>query len=220
MTKPCYVFPHVPKCGGTSLRRHLELSGLNVLIDYDLWDTEPTTAEIAALRRTQDTSQYDIIFGHFPVERYVGPQFRYIALVRDPLERCMSSYLFHRDMRTDPVIGSDIFNRIGHWIARGELSFLEYLNVAPDMKRVYAHFLNYWPAERFDLIGATNNYGAFLEHLSALFGIRMENNIHERKQDHKISLTENERVRAMTLLNNEYIWFNSFVQHANCAASK
>lgn len=215
MSKLCYVFPHVPKCGGTSLKRHLETSGLNVLIDYDGWDTSAKTAEITALRQTQDVSQYDLIFGHFPIDRYVGPQFRYIALVRDPLERCISSYLFHRDMRKAPAVGTDFFNRIGHWIARGELSLPEYLNIAPNMKRTYAHFLSYWPAERFEIIGVTSDYGTFLERLSALIGAKLENNIHERKQNYDIDMTESDRIRAINLLADEYRWFNSFVTRAN-----
>lgn len=207
------VFPHVPKCGGTSLLEHLTSSGLKVHLDYDTWSglkAQERNRECEGL----DLSQHDIIFGHFPIERYDGPDFRYVALVRDPIERAISNYIFHRDMARSNPNGTDFYTRLGRWIDRGELSFIEYLNVGPDMKVIYQRFLAYWSRRRFTLIGTMENYDAFLHSLSDLIGVKIENTIHERKRKDDLVLTDQERTRARQLMLPEYKWYDEFVKRA------
>lgn len=209
----CYIFPHVPKCGGTSLLQHLQDSGLNLLLDYEAW-IGPKVIEKNKLCENIDFSVYDVIYGHFPIDRYESPNYGYIALVRDPIERCISNYIFHRDVSISQPGGEDFYSRLGTWIARGELSFIEYLNVAPDMKAVYSNFMKYWSRRRFDLVGTTENYGAFLDKLSELLGVQFENTIQERKRSTSITLTPAERIKARELLAIEYKWYDEFIKSA------
>jgi hypothetical protein len=213
MEKRPIVFPHVPKCGGTSLLTHLKESGLNVLYDYEAW-VGPASDKKNETSVGADFSGYDVIYGHFPITRYDGPDFRYVALVRDPVERAISNYIFHREMSRQFPDGKDFYTRLGKWIDRGELSFVEYLNVAPDMKVVYERFMGYWSPRRFSLIGTTENYDAFLKGLSDLTGVMFENTIRERKRQEDISLTREDRIKARMWLRLEYKWYDEFIKGA------
>jgi hypothetical protein len=192
---------------------HLKESGLNVLLDYEAW-VGPNSVKKNEDSVGADFSAYDVIYGHFPIGRYNGPDFRYVALVRDPIERAISNYIFHREMSRLYPDGKDFYTRLGRWIDRGELSFVEYLNVGPDMKVIYERFMEYWSPRRFSLIGTTDRYDRFLEGLSDLTGVRFENTIRERKREDDIELTREERIRARMLLRLEYKWYDEFIKWA------
>jgi hypothetical protein len=201
-----YVFPHVPKCGGTSMLRHLEKSGLRVHLDYSVW------LDPRQLADRDFAAEFDIIFGHFPITRYLGPGYRYIALARDPMERCLSSYKFHHRYGVENPQDNDLYSRMGRWIDRGELSFREYVRMGPDMRSVYKYFLDYWPRERFELIGTTHRFGAFLADLSRLLNIpEIKNDVHERQSAELVDISDVDRQRIQALLADEYNWFYSLI---------
>lgn len=181
------------------------------MLDYDAW-SGPAAIEKNKACEGKDFSSYDIIYGHFPIDRYEGPDYRYVALVRDPVERAISNYIFHRDMSRSNPSGKDFYTRIGKWIDQGDLSFIEYLNIAPGMKVVYERFMGYWSRRRFTLIGTTERYREFLDGLSVLTGVKFENNIRERKRKDDIELASAERTRARNLLRPEYKWYDEFVK--------
>jgi hypothetical protein len=135
-------------------------------------------------------------------------------LVRDPIERCISNYVFHRDQSAKYPGGKDFYSRVGKWIANGELSFIEYLAIEPDMKNVYLNIMKYWSRRRFSLIGTTENYGVFLEKFSDLLGVKFENTIWERKRENTVELTEAELKRARQVLVAEYKWYDEFIKSA------
>lgn len=202
-----YVFPHIPKAGGTSLLKHFEVAGLNVLTDYRHW-----TVKLDAEEAARDLSEYDVVIGHFPVDRYARPDRKNIALVRDPVERAFSAYVFHRDEHVRTGATAELYDRIGMWTARGELSFLEFINIAPGTQFVYQRLMRGWARERFALVGTTERYGEFLDGLSGLFGRKFENTIQERKRADDLVLTDEDRRRARNLLAAEYKWYNEFVR--------
>lgn len=202
----CYVFPHVPKCGGTSMLRHLEQSGLRVHFDYSEWVPKVAERDISA--------DFDVIYGHFPITRYIGPDYRYIALVRDPLERAISSYKFHHKFGVEHPRDRDLYSRIGRWIDRGELSVREYIRMAPDIRTVYKYFLGYWPREKFDLIGSTEDYDDFLSRLNDLLGVDFKNAIRERASDETVAIPEEDRQPIRALLAEEIWWTGHLTRNA------
>lgn len=213
MAHHCYVFPHVPKCGGTSLLKSFEESDLSLYVDYDAW-VGPNMFRRNNEAMKLDFSPFDIIFGHFPIIRYRGPQYRYIALVRDPVERALSNYSYiHFRWQSGKILPGP-YAAMAEGISKGTLSFLDYLRGDPQSDRVYRHFLGYWDPSRFALIGRTDQYDEFLSGLSELLGAKFINDKQERKSNSSHHISEAERHEARKLLATEYAWFDRFVRGA------
>lgn len=71
--------------------------------------------------------------------------------------------------------------------------------------------MNYWPKERFALIGQVERYREFLERFSELTGRDMTNTVQERQTSSKTQLSGEDRVAARRLLHREYEWYDRFV---------
>lgn len=204
-----YVFPHVPKCGGTSLLKNLQQTGLALFLDYDAIVGPPMHRRNAEFARL-DFSPFDVIYGHFPVNRYQGSKYQYVALVRDPIERSISSFHYVGSRASKPSV---YLGEMAKRIAAGEVSFLEYLRAAPHARRIYAHFLQYWPRDRFVLVGTTERYGEFLDRLSSLLRVPLSNDIKERMSGRTLELSGKELLEAREILAHEYHWYQAFTRH-------
>lgn len=208
MSKITYVFPHVPKCGGTSLLVQLRNSGLRLLEDYDSFQGYEM---IEMNHRQIDHRQYDLIFGHFPIDRYIGENVRYIALVRDPLDRAISNFVFHEKWGRLYPEDTTFYPEFGRRITKGEVDIIDYLSTAPDITIVYKTFLRYWGRHRFALIGDTSSYELFAKNLSQLLSIRIDSSVVERKAEWYPDLTAEQKRIAKILLHEEYFWYDRFV---------
>lgn len=210
------IFPHVPKSGGTSLKIQLEQSGLKTFMDYDWppglspWlrkNSDRRNAEFKLL----DFSNFDLVFGHFPIERYDSGDYRYVALVRDPYDRVISqlNYLFFRARKTPPL--PDV-RALAQLLESGELSPSEWVR-KHGPHAMYRQYLGYWPRERFALVGDTSGYGDFIEGLRELLGIQLDAGVRERQSqgtEFEISWYEEKRIRWF--LREEYKWYKEFTR--------
>jgi hypothetical protein len=192
--------------------RYLENSGLRVHFDYEAWNG-PRAPELDKECAARDFSaDFDVVYGHFPITRYQGRQYRYIALLRDPYARALSNYKFHRAEAIRYPEQTDLYTRIGKWIGRGELSFREYVAIAPDMKTVFRDFMKYWSPERFTLIGTQERYSAFLGTLSRLLGVAFSGDVWERRsEDIPVDVPPADADRVRCLLEAEYKWYNAMM---------
>lgn len=209
MEKPTFVFPHVPKCGGTSLLVQLRSSGIRLLEDYNAHQGYELIDQNSARVMLAD---YDLVFGHFPIDRYIGDNVRYIALVRDPLERAISNFVFHEKWGRLYPEDQSFYPSFGRKITKGEVNFIDYLKTAPDIRVVYKTFLRYWGRHRFCLVGNTGDYRTFAQSLSALLSINIDSNVKERESEWRPELTEHQVQVAKNLLHEEYYWYNKFIE--------
>jgi hypothetical protein len=97
---------HIPKTAGKSFRLRLEDAfGSRMLCDYSDWigletaEVRAQRAEQAALmhaRRDEILRDYDLIYGQFIADKYVGqfPTVAFTAFFRDPYQRAVSHYEF------------------------------------------------------------------------------------------------------------------------------
>jgi hypothetical protein len=210
------IFPHVPKAGGTSIKTQIEQSGLKTFMDYDappgsaLWPRmhcERRNAECRLL----DFGNFDIVFGHFPVERYDRPNYRYVALVRDPYSRIISqlNYLIARARkgpRADPQVG--VMARL---LESGELSPVEWVK-KNGLHSLYKQYLGYWDRKRFALVGDTSQYPEFVDQLNEMTGIQLDPGVRERQGAGALLEVSAEEEKAIRWwLRNEYEWYEAFI---------
>ncbi|WP_416461654.1 hypothetical protein [Rubrivivax gelatinosus] len=102
------LFPHLPKCAGTSIRAALE-SDTRYRADYHHHPTWQCEADLRAGREAQarliarlrDEASW-IVFGHFAPREYYGLDFDcQILVLREPLARVVSHYGYVRDVLPD-----------------------------------------------------------------------------------------------------------------------
>lgn len=93
MTRPPIIFLHLPKASGTTFRYIIdrEYGAANVLnIPVYGVPVEEFLDRLGPAR----LAEYNAVVGHVPfgIARYFGPAFRYVTIVRDPVERAISRY--------------------------------------------------------------------------------------------------------------------------------
>ncbi|MEM6469033.1 MAG: hypothetical protein AAF802_05640 [Planctomycetota bacterium] len=140
------VFPHIPKCAGSSVQKQLKARN-DVFLDYSnnpLCMHEPDrvtgASEQQALLERLTTMDSWIAFGHFACSAYNQlPYDRLIILLRSPLERAVSHFFFIKNTLVD-----DDQHRLGYPevgpIKDGQMSIDQYL----ELDHVRSYYSKYY----------------------------------------------------------------------------
>ena len=107
--RPRLVFTHVPKCGGTAvddaLRRHYpkhhraEIAALATRNAAEESGRDLRELRTDVLRYHLHHPSYAYLAGHVPIDRSTleaHPNWAFVTLLRDPVERWISNYLYNR----------------------------------------------------------------------------------------------------------------------------
>lgn len=154
---PVYIFPHIPKCAGTTLCYHVENSCrpesvLNLYWRKKLlcaagdWvgstTREDLDQQLAVLNEAR-ASQIKVIYGHmvyFGIHKFFTQEPRYIALLRHPVDRAISLYnslVFQLERgRAIPNGLEEILVRDGKFV-----DFSEYFQRLPNKDDMLRHLM-------------------------------------------------------------------------------
>jgi hypothetical protein len=166
---------HIPKTAGKSLRLRLAAAfGRRMLCDYGDWiglDTPEARAQRAAqaelLRARLDAVRrdYDIVYGQFIADKYVGlfESAAFTAFVRDPYQQAVSHYQFllrHPELKHP-------------WVRKfHELrpSLPEVIAATPNFQSI---FLGSLELKELAMVGLTEQYDRSVALFESVFGLKL-----------------------------------------------
>lgn len=129
------VFPHIPKCAGTSLSEGIAsaVGSERIYFDYDNNPGSPTSDHaidpLGSMRRFHaDRALLDdkrIAYGHFHPAKYrkIWPSARWMTVLRHPVDRVISHYYFWK------VYDPSATNPVRHYLHRHRLSLIEFASL-------------------------------------------------------------------------------------------
>jgi hypothetical protein len=215
-----YIFPHIPKTGGSSIKKTLKESSLSTYFDYEF----PPAIEIAKSkhceRRNKETDlldfhHFDIVFGHFPLSRYKKDHYSYITLLREPVERAISQYFYWKNYvpARRLALGRKVqpsANPLINDIRKGKCNFSDFLKRAR-INSFYERYLQYQSTHNFALVGFQNDYSAFYSEFSNLFALPAE--MTEKKKENRLKedISTKELDFANQFLEHEIRWYDQQV---------
>ncbi len=193
------IFPHIPKCGGTSVRSFLEESNLQLYWDYDAPPHPVQYLAARAARRNHehsllDFSNFDVVFGHFPLKRYMSDKYEVVCLLREPYSRLVSHYNFWKYVVGDEAICR---NPIIQEIRENRVDIVEFAE-RMEMHAFYKLYLDY-KTEGFLYVGFTDHINFFLEDLARYLSISLSSfrsaNINVKKDS--VSCAQEKKLKTM-----------------------
>jgi hypothetical protein len=167
------VSVHVPKSAGFSFRDHLtHLFGKKrVIWDYNHTDRpdykpEPPTPYLLAQLRTNKTT---VIHGHFFLSRYRHiPGLQRAMWFRDPVERLLSHYYYWQH-------AVDMDHPNCRKLHEEALSAAEFAAI-PELRNIYARFLDDEPLAELNWIGLVEDYQSSLDLFYAMYAVGRDPN--------------------------------------------
>jgi hypothetical protein len=208
------IFPHLPKCAGTSLLHQFNTANLKMFVDYDV-PPHPTNKffQNGCERRNReckllDFGNFDLVYGHFPISRYSQSSYRYVVLLRDPLERAISHFNFWKNLPASNYLAIHR-NPIITRIQNSEVSFLEFIQ-QQKLSDYYSRFLCGKKPSSFHLVGFLDDYQDFVSKLSHLLGIDISPDVRLRQgMTEELSCLD----EAKRLLSPDYSIYQQFRDH-------
>ncbi|MEM9776406.1 MAG: hypothetical protein AAF902_17650, partial [Chloroflexota bacterium] len=157
-----------------------------------------------------DFSNFDLVFGHFPIERYRGNpnQYHYVTLMRDPIERIVSHYFYAKNRPQENVDQRKLKNSYQKEISLDEMDIVDFAKFK-DVKIMYQKYLNNFQPSDFQLVGFTDHYDQFLLKLRDLLEIEVDTSMHARKGT-KQAITPKQERQLQRILKDSVEYYEDF----------
>jgi hypothetical protein len=232
MKKPLYVFLHLPKTGGTTIKKHLrnnfspeELAP--VMLTWDYCHDERNKIHQKFLDMPQaEKDKLKCLYGMnvWYSIKYCFPNrdVRFITIMREPFSRAISHYRFNieRKDREKPFILQwhknlikDVFDPNGKIISLN--TWLERINQYPSFINRYLERLGFFHESQFHFIGFVENSKKDFDYLYYLLNIKRffeDMNITNTKIP--IEITDTQKTKFMLYHTQDYYWYyNSYYKH-------
>lgn len=212
----CLIFPHIPKCSGSSLRVQFESSPLKVYFDYDKPPHDKGFFQKECEKRNRDASMldfgaFDLVFGHFPIQRYNRKSYQHIALLRHPVERAISHFFYWKNILPESNKLALHRNPVISEIKNGSVGFLDFIR-STKCSSTYSSYLGTMAPEKFLLVGFTEEYENFLNDLSRILKIELTTNVRLRESV-KDELDNSELSQARDILKDDIRLYELFYEH-------
>jgi hypothetical protein len=207
------IFPHIPKCGGTTILKGLENSGKRVFLDYD---HPPSHIEYFSNLcrdrnrdfRELDFSPFDIVYGHFPIERYDVERDQVVLLLRDPVERALSHFYYIRDVLKLTNLWAGLRVPEIHDIKSGRMGLLDFVTTSR-LNSFYRSYVGLIDTRDWRLVGFTDQIEIFAERLRAEAEIDLGRLGHERANANSVKPAESDVTEIRRLLSEEIDWYRA-----------
>lgn len=190
-TIPPIISVHLPKSGGTSVRRCLqEQFGQQALFDYGRGPLGP----YADVVEPGLPDGIRIVHGHFRPKRYdtLGEAFRFTFL-REPTDLLLSFYFFWQTM---PFEGQDLHRRF----LEEKPSVVDFAKWAPIRRLTSETFFGEFDMRRMDFIGFHETRHEDMAQLNSLIGLKLDASRHDNRtrsgQDERLEIRNDTAVMA------------------------
>lgn len=205
-------FPHIPKCGGTTLNKYLKKTGQLVFFDYDHPPSYRNWYQKKCDQRNMefkylDFSAFNFVYGHYPLSRY-NHENSVVLLLRHPIDRLISHFNFYKYLFScDNKIGLAMDPLILE-VKKG-MRIIDFAKKA-NMKNFYKRYTNYTDTKNYKLVGFFSDMHSFynkLEELCSFENKSISSAPKKRVNIIKDKITETELSSLNDLLKNEIFYF-------------
>lgn len=143
------LFLHMPKCAGTSVKKMLDETQVDILPDNQYFLLDSTTSG------RSNIPEKSVIYGHFLPKNYITDveqnNYTIVTILRDPIERLKSHYQFWNLDR-----GKEFNTRLWRKMHINRWTFEEFA-LSEGMRNSYMHYISGIPPEKIAYIGLYEN---------------------------------------------------------------